>query len=110
MSDFAVLRTCRECPWKTTSVPGKFAPERYRKLRRTCEQSLANPVFACHMSPEGEEKACAGFLLVEGVNNILVRIAAAYGRFSYDDIKADGPLYESFAAMARANGYDPEDD
>lgn len=67
-------------------------------------------MFACHKTEEGREKACAGFLLVEGHNNFSVRYAVIRGAIDMDEIKATGPLYDSFAAMARANGYDPESD
>jgi hypothetical protein len=67
-------------------------------------------MFACHMTPEGEEKACAGFLLVHGHDNNLVRLAVMQGRLDLSQVRADGELYESFDELALANGYDPEGD
>jgi hypothetical protein len=50
-----------------------------------------------------------GYLLVAGSENFTVRLAAAQGRFRYEDLKATGPLYESYADMERANTLlDPE--
>ena len=107
MSAFAVKRTCRECPWKRANPPGKFPPERYVALADTAERSFSGfpqPVFACHMSKEGGEMACAGFLLVVGFDNISVRLAAMQKRLRMDEIEADGELYGSFAEMAAVNG------
>jgi hypothetical protein len=104
MSKFAVKRTCDECPWRKDVPTGRFPPERYRALAHSCEQGFSRPVFACHKT-EGREKACAGFLLVEGFNNFIVRMAASAGRFDPNEITAAAPLYRSFRAMARANGY-----
>ena len=106
---FPMMRTCQECPWRRDVEVGRFPPERYRVLRKTCQQGF-NRIFACHKSPEGDEFACAGYLMVEGDNNFRVRIALSRRLYNPDDLVATGPLYESFAEMARANGYDPDDD
>ena len=111
LSDFAMTRTCRECPWKRSTPLGKFPPARYKALAETANRSSSltfrQPVFACHMSPEGGEKACAGFMLVVGFDNINVRLAGARKQFDMREIQADGELYESFDEMARANGHKP---
>lgn len=106
---WAATRTCQECPWIKSSPVGKFPPERYKALEETCKQGFGHKVFACHMSPEGEEYACAGFILAEGSNNFEVRMAAGFRQlFDPNEIKATGELYSSFAEMAAANGYTPE--
>lgn len=66
MSDFAMSKTCGECPWRRDVPAGKFPPERYRALQATCEPGGLHPVFACHMTPKGSERACAGFLIAHG--------------------------------------------
>ena len=105
LKPFAMSRPCPECPWRTDVPVGRFPPERYATLKSTCEQGLDNAVFACHKSNLGEERACAGFLLVEGQNNLRVRLAMIGGRLRPSDISAAGaPLYASFEAMAEANG------
>lgn len=38
-----------------------------------------DPLFACHKTEEGRERACAGWLAVEGVNHVTVRLAVAQG-------------------------------
>lgn len=101
-------RTCAECPWKRSSSSGKFLPEQYEALTSTCEPGGLPGVFACHMTPAGEERACAGFLIVHGADNNRVRIAMIAGAWSPGDSTADGPLYGSFAEMSCANGFDPE--
>ena len=106
---FAMSKPCPECPWRTDVPTGRFKPSRFSALKGSCEQGLHNPMFACHKSKLAEERACAGFLLVEGQNNLQVRLAMIQGRLKPSDI-ADGghPLYPSFEAMAVANGV-PED-
>jgi hypothetical protein len=49
--------------------PGKFPPERYRALAPTA-YDMATSVFACHMSKEGGEVTCAGYLLMQGAHNL----------------------------------------
>jgi hypothetical protein len=108
MSDFAVKRTCDECPWRKDVPVGRFPPARYRALEDTCQSGgFGAPIFACHKTKDGHEKACAGYLLVEGMNNNVVRLAAISGRFDPNEITAAAELYSSFNAMARANGYRP---
>ncbi|HEY0206492.1 MAG TPA: DUF6283 family protein [Acetobacteraceae bacterium] len=104
---YAMQRTCAECPWRRDVAPGRFPAERFKELEATCRPGGLPGVFACHKSAPGEEQACAGFLLVCGHDNNLVRIAANAGFFDPDSIQAAGPLYASFDEMARANGYDP---
>lgn len=101
---FAVTKTCPECPWRKDVETGRFPPERFATLKRTCEQGFGNPVFACHKSRMDDERACAGFLLVEGDNNFAVRLAVLRGDFDPRRVEATGPLFKSYEAMAEANG------
>jgi Family of unknown function (DUF6283) len=109
MSDFAMTRTCPECPWLLSSKPGKFPPERYKAMADTCRPGGIRPVFACHMTPDGNPRACAGMILVCGRDSNLVRVAAMSERFEPSQITASGPLYPSYLAMAAANGCDISD-
>lgn len=100
-------KTCRECPWKVSNPPGKFPPERYAALASTADRSHGFPqkVFACHMTPEGGERACAGFVIVVSRDNVSLRLAVSQGQFKPDEIEADDELYGSYAEMAAANGF-----
>jgi hypothetical protein len=102
---FRLTRQCDECPWRTDVPVGRFSPDRYVALRLTVEQGF-NSIFACHKTKDDESSACVGFLLVDGVNNWNMRLAAALGMFKPSELEASGPLYESFAEMAKANGVD----
>jgi hypothetical protein len=108
MSEFAMKSTCAECPWLLTSKPGKFPPERYLELADTCKPGGLHGLFACHMTPDGGERACAGMLTVCGMDSNRVRLAMIEGRFDPRTVKATGPLYPNYRAMAEANGCDPE--
>ncbi len=106
-----MTRTCAECPWRRDVAPGRFPPERYEALLSTCKPGgMPKAMFACHKSSEGQEKACAGMLLVEGPNLNSVRLAVALGKIDPHEVTAAGPLYENFREMAKANGYDPGPD
>lgn len=110
MSDWAMLRTCSECPWLKSSPRGQFSPERYAALRNTCRSGGLWPFFACHKTPEGKERACAGFLLVQGADSNRVRLCMGPD-WNLGMVTASGPLYGSFRKMALANGYRvPADD
>jgi len=91
-------RPCAECPWRTDVKPGKFTAERFRILAATA-YDLATSVFACHMSKEGGEVACAGFILMQGAHNLTLRMA----RQTFE-VKSDAPLYPTYRRMAIANG------
>jgi hypothetical protein len=101
-------RTCAECPWKRDTPLGKFPPERYQALAGTaCDMAMR--VFACHMTKDGREHACAGFLIQQGGHNMSVRLALIDDHLKLDEIQSDGPLYENYREMAIANGVDPDD-
>lgn len=57
-----------------------------------------------HMSKEGGEVACAGYLLSQGAHNFSVRMARQ--RF---DVSSDVPLYPTYRSLAIANGISPSD-
>jgi hypothetical protein len=105
---FARTTTCEECPWRKDVPLKRFPPTRYEALRNTVEQGF-HPMFACHKSHDGQDIACAGYLIHEstrreGPQNFYVRMSI--GRhFDPKALVAKGPLYKSFSAMARANGW-----
>lgn len=102
---FTATTTCDECPWRTDVPPGRFPPERFKKLASSCEGGIGKPMFACHKSPEDAPFACVGYLIVEGPEeNLGVRLALIQHKYDPAKLVATGPLYESFDAMARANG------
>jgi hypothetical protein len=107
-----VHRPCDECPWRLDAVPGRFPACRYDALTATAgapgaEAGLDAPMFACHKSPEGGERACASWLAVVGAEHLGVRLAVALGRLDPDALRP-GPgwpaLYSSYAELHAANG------
>ncbi|WP_235204510.1 DUF6283 family protein [Nocardia otitidiscaviarum] len=105
-------RPCAECPWRVDAEPGRFGPERYESLACTAgtrgnEAHLGAPMFACHKTVEGRDKACAGWLAVAGANHLGVRLAVAMNRLDPKALEpgVDWPvLYSSFEEMAAFNG------
>jgi len=106
---------CGECPWRKDVEPGKFPAERYDALRGTSEQieptcasDISNQgMFACHMTHEGREQACAGWLAVAAHNHIGVRLAVATGRLPAQVLGPgeDWPeLFGSYDEMAKVQG------
>jgi hypothetical protein len=94
---------CAECPWRTDVPVGKFPPVRFETLAST-SYDLAGTVFACHMSKEGGEFACAGFVLQSSAHNMRCRLAG----MPFDDVKSPHPLFETYREMAIANGVDED--
>lgn len=90
---------CAECPWRKDVTPGKFPPERYIALAPTA-YDLATMVFACHMSAEGGEFACAGYVLMSSAHNLSCRMA----RMPFGDVRSPYPLHATYRRMAIANG------
>lgn len=79
-----VHRPCAECPWRCDTSPGQFPACRYDALRNTAgasgaEAGLRAPMFACHKTPDGQERACAGWLAAVGIDHLGVRLAVAQG-------------------------------
>lgn len=94
---------CRECPWRRDVKPGKFTAARFQALARTA-YDMATTIFACHMSKEGGEVACAGFVLQQGAHNLSLRMARQ--RF---EVSASMALFTTYRNMAIANGVRPSD-
>lgn len=130
------VRPCANCPWRRDSAAGEFPAERYEALRATAgvpgrEAELDAPIFACHKSESGRDRACAGWLAIAGTDHLGIRLAVAVGRLpagvlqpgedwpdlfgSYDEMaerngvkSADGPVFEpavrvTAAVISRAN-------
>jgi hypothetical protein len=108
MADFPrVRRPCDECPWRADAEPGRFPACRYDELRATTEQRFGAPLFACHKTPDGHDRTCAGWLATVGHRHIGVRMAVATGRLDPAALEpgSDWPeLYESYEELAEANG------
>jgi len=68
---------------------------------------MAKMTFACHTSGIDHPKICAGFLLRGAANNLAVRLLELLEPLR---VKAppEGELFESYRAMALANGVDPK--
>ncbi len=64
------------------------------------------------MTPEGEERACAGWLAVVGREHLGVRLAVITGRLPAEALDP-GPgwpeLFSDYRQMATAQGRPPED-
>lgn len=101
------IKPCSDCPWRTDVPAGNFPPERFVALARTA-YDMDQAQFACHKSPEGQEFACAGFLLTGAAHNLGVRMAARAGRIDLDAVASEHPLFPNFRAMAIANGVPPD--
>lgn len=104
-------RPCAECPFRLDVPVGKFTPQRYEALRDTvgmagAEARFNAPVFACHISVEGKDRACAGWLATVGIEHLGIRLMVATGRLPADTLtpKPGWPdLYPDYDSMAEAN-------
>lgn len=108
-------RPCGECPYRRDVEPGMFSAERFEDLRETAidiapetvEDIFSQPMFACHMTDEGKEVACAGWLAVSGENHIGVRVAVSQGRLPEEALRPQPgwpSLFADYDEMAERQG------
>lgn len=97
---------CGSCPWRVGSHPDRipgFGLDQAEALACTVgDDDAFRKVMACHASPEGGEEPCVGYVAVEGVSNLAVRLMAATGVLplgAIQDACADLDLYGSFGDM-----------
>ena len=103
-------KPCATCPWRKDAEIGAFPPDAYRSSASTAyDGSLTT--FSCHESGKDKPATCAGFLLANADNNLAVRMAMIEGTLNPEEIgnPENVALYESYRAMAIANGVDPND-
>lgn len=112
-----VHRPCDECPWRRDTPAGRFPACRYQQLAETTggpgtEVALGAPMFACHKTPDGRERACAGWLATTGRHHLGVRLAAALGRLDPAALEP-GPgwpdLFDTYDEMAATQAATDED-
>lgn len=116
-----VKRPCSACPWRKDCEPERFDPERWASLTASSIDpetgfgpEFGGPLFACHKTPEGGERACAGWLAVEGINHPTVRLGLLTGAVPVCSIEpGEGwpELHDSFAETMThdMNGREPFD-
>lgn len=105
-------RPCNECPWRVDSPPDQFSSCRFDALRDTsgrvgAEAHVGAAFFACHKPQEGKDAICAGWLAVEGYNNLGARYLGVVGRLPAEAFTpgTDWPeLYGSYDEMAANKG------
>lgn len=98
-------KICTDCPWRLDAEVGAFPAEAFRHSARTA-YDLALTRFACHMSGSENPQTCVGFLLRGAQHNMSVRLNPV-DPDTLDDRGVE--LYDSYRAMAIANGVDPDD-
>jgi hypothetical protein len=98
----SVRPPCPSCPWRVdqdaTVIPG-FALDLAENLEATTRRDFGAPIFGCHLSREGAEFACAGWLAVYGTHSIAVRLMLISGQITPEALQPgeDWPeLHESF--------------
>ncbi len=104
-----VRRPCDECPWLKTAEPGRFTAERWASLLESSHDPdkgsalLGAPLFACHKTAEGRDRACAGWLAVEGSGHVSIRLAVLDGRLPAEALEPGAgwpPLFETVREAA----------
>ena len=97
---------CKTCPWrkgsKASEIPG-FEIAKARHLSCTVGNGDGfRTIMACHLSDEGFEEPCIGYLAVDGWSNLNVRMGAIEGRFDMAGVWRDCQgiaLFSSFEDM-----------
>lgn len=111
MSSWKLSRTkqCAKCPWKVDvdpfDIPNGYCVEKHKNLSSTMasgsilEQlsSRTTNAMACHLSKEGEEQMCIGWLVHQlgPGNNIAMRLKMSSCENS-GDIEVFGEQHENF--------------
>jgi hypothetical protein len=108
------LKQCKSCPWRLGArpehdIPG-YSVEKHRRLAGTIVAGVASlsaaaqRTMACHYSPVGAERPCAGWLHNQlGVgNNIGVRLAIIAGRLP--PVEVDGDQHQRFEDTLPSGG------
>lgn len=100
------ITQCKTCPWRTDCDPLKDIPNGYSMdLHRGLACTIAEPgalfepriAMACHYSPVGEERPCAGWLhhQIGPGNNIAARMAVMRGLLPVPVVDGDQhPTFE----------------
>jgi hypothetical protein len=110
-----IKRPCDECPWRVDAQSGRFTPERWGVLRASSLDEdtgfgpdYGNALFACHKSPEGGERACAGWLAVEGSSHPNVRLAVLTGDIPICSLEPGEDWPDLYPSFAEASAHDLE--
>lgn len=103
-------RPCADCPWRKDAV-GVFPAEAFRLSAHT-SYDMNDRTFGCHSAGSEKPKTCAGFLLKGARHNLAVRLRAGVtGDYDLNAVSDGGhELFESYKAMAIANGVSPDDE
>lgn len=98
---------CHGCPWKKENA-GSFPAEAFKHSAETAYDMSAH-IFSCHESGSEKPATCAGFLLNGSQHNMAVRLAYMNRKITNDFHDGGHEMFESYRAMAEANGVDPTD-
>lgn len=99
---------CAQCPWRM-DLPAEIFPAEAFRISAVTAYDASMEQFACHMAGADKATTCAGFVLRNAANNLGARVATIKGKLDPRKVSSPYPLYESYRAMAIANGVDPDD-
>lgn len=110
-------KPCARCPAAQTTPPGEFSAQRFESMQACTGDAATHGVqaigsyFACHRSPLHQEFVCPGVLMIVGPHHIGVRLQTAQGQLDPKFVLGERPpewppLFPSYDAMARQQGYD----
>lgn len=106
----SALTPCPCCPWRRDHAGGvgipNFSIDKARDLANAVgDHDAFRPIMACHLSPDGTETPCRGYLAKHGWSNLAVRMMAIRGDIDLAGIAAaaDGTdLHDTFDEMLGA--------
>lgn len=96
------------CPWRRDAPPGQFPADAFRHSAATSRPG-ADRDFGCHASRPEQPQMCAGWLLRGARHHAGAQRQLADGTLARPVLPAGMALYDSYAAMAVANGVAPDD-
>ncbi|ONK13239.1 DUF6283 family protein [Streptomyces sp. MP131-18] len=96
------------CPWRRDAPPGQFPAEVFR-ISAPTSYDQGTRGFACHGHEAKNPYLCAGWLLRGASDNLMVRRYMADRTLLPPTLTPGMELYDSYRAMAIANGVASDD-
>lgn len=105
--DYSLKSPCKDCPFVKGNYFAKNKALPVSRVKDILQSSvLGDSGFTCHKTKEGDEKQCAGSLIlynkVNKGGNILHRLATRLGHHNPDSMKNVHTVYDDILTMLKS--------
>lgn len=105
------LAPCSSCPWRRGATPDRIPA--FDEEKATCslpacvgDEDAFRPIMACHLSTDGDDRPCIGYLAgEESYGNLMARLHVARTGIDWArlwELHDDWDLYDTFDEMMAA--------